>query len=270
MWPPRSPPPTKPSRSDRQRPGETAGERRRGRRYGADVPTLTGPDFVLTSGAQVAPTCGAVAGGPRRASGARASAAVGAMAVLVLRSRSSCCHRLSVERPPLHAPTRRHPATLPYKAVAPATPRRRESTGRGGVPPPTWPSRSDPQHSRRGKEAPMPAGGRRPGPAGGHATCPHREQPPSSPICGRHPLGQPDPARDPGRSQSKENHPTASARVPSPGNNCCFTPRPASKDDKKHKAILQREINHTALLLTEAAKLFNDATPQPSPTKPSR
>ena len=33
MWPPRSPLPTKPSRSDRQRPGETAGERRRGRRY---------------------------------------------------------------------------------------------------------------------------------------------------------------------------------------------------------------------------------------------
>ena len=101
--------------------GTAAGERRRGRRYGADVPTLTGPDFVLTSGAQVAPTCGAVAGGPRRASGARPSAAVGAMAVLVLRSRSSRCHRLSVERPPVHATARSDPATLPYKAVAPAT-----------------------------------------------------------------------------------------------------------------------------------------------------
>ena len=84
------------------------------------------------------------------------------------------------------------------------------------------------------------------------------------------PPGPTDPARDPDRSQSKEDHPTASARAPPPGNNCCFTPRPASKDDKKHKAILQREINHTALLLTEAAKPFNDATPQPSPTKPSR
>ena len=50
------------------------------------------PDFVLTSGAQVAPTCGAVAGGPRSASGARPSAAVGAMSFLVLRSRSSRCH----------------------------------------------------------------------------------------------------------------------------------------------------------------------------------
>ena len=190
MWPPRSPPPTKPSRSDRQRPGETAaGERRRGRRYGADVPTPTGPDFVLTSGAQVAPTCGAVAGGPRRASGARASAAVGAMAVLVLRSRSSCCHRLSVERPPLHAPTRRHPATLPYKAVAPATPRRRESrVAARGIPHP-FAQRPPAQQTRKG--GPLPAGGRRPGPAGDHATCPHREQPPPSPICGRHPLGQP-------------------------------------------------------------------------------
>ena len=110
MWPPRNPPPTWPSR---QRPGETAGERRRGRRYGADVPTLTGPDFVLTSGAQVAPTCGAVDGGPRRASGARASAAVGAMSFLVLRSRSSRCQRLSVELPPVHATRRGDPATLP-------------------------------------------------------------------------------------------------------------------------------------------------------------
>ena len=110
MWPPRNPPPTWPSR---QRPGETAGERRRGRRYGADVPTLTGPDFVLTSGAQVAPTCGAVAGEPRRASGARASAAVGAMSFLVLRSRSSRCQRLSAERPPVHATARSDPTTLP-------------------------------------------------------------------------------------------------------------------------------------------------------------
>ena len=111
-WPPHNPPPTKPSRSDRQRPGGTAGERRRGRRYGADVPTLTGPDFVLTSGAQVAPTCGAVVGEPRRANGARASAAVGAMSFLVLRSRSSRCHRLGVERPPVHATARSNPATL--------------------------------------------------------------------------------------------------------------------------------------------------------------
>ena len=52
------------------------------------------------------------------------------------------------------------------------------------------------------------------------------------------PPGPTGPARDPGRSQSKENHPTASARVPSPGNNCCFTPRPASKTDKKTQSNL--------------------------------
>ncbi len=84
------------------------------------------------------------------------------------------------------------------------------------------------------------------------------------------PPGPTGPARDSDRSQSKEDHPTASARVPSPGNNCCFTPRPASKDDKKHKAILQREINHTALLLTEAAKPSNEVPRNPPPTKPSR
>ena len=52
------------------------------------------------------------------------------------------------------------------------------------------------------------------------------------------PPGPTDPARDPGRSQSKEDHPTASARAPSPGNNCCFTPRPASRDDKKTQSNL--------------------------------
>ena len=97
QWPPR---------------GRPAGQRRRGRRIGADVPTLTGPAFVLTSGAQVAPTCGAVAGGPRSASGARASAAVGAMSFLVLRSRSKRCRRLGAERPPVHATARSDPATL--------------------------------------------------------------------------------------------------------------------------------------------------------------
>ncbi len=175
MWPPRRPPPTKPSRSDRQRPGETAaGERKRGRRYGADVPTLTGPDLVLTSGAQVAPTCGAVDGGPRRASGARASAAVGAMAFLVPTkpvqpltpprrgaSPRICTHPPPPRNPPLQG---RRAAT----AADPSFPRRRESTGRGGVPPPTWPSRQ------------------RPGIQGGGAGCP--------PLCAptrRHPATLP-------------------------------------------------------------------------------
>ena len=52
------------------------------------------------------------------------------------------------------------------------------------------------------------------------------------------PPGPTGPARDPDRSQSKEDHPTASARAPSPGNNCCFTPRPASRDDKKTQSNL--------------------------------
>ena len=42
------------------------------------------------------------------------------------------------------------------------------------------------------------------------------------------------------RSQSKEDHPTASARAPSPRNNCCFTPRPASKVDKKTQSNLTK------------------------------
>ena len=54
------------------------------------------------------------------------------------------------------------------------------------------------------------------------------------------PPGPTGPARGPDGSQSKEDHPTASARVPSPGNNCCFTPRPASKDDKKTQSNLTK------------------------------
>ena len=166
-------------------------------RTGADVPTLTGPGFVLTSGAQVAPTCGAEARGPRRASEARAPAPVGAMEVLVLRSRSSRCQRLGAERPPLHALTRRRPGTLsPHKAVAPAT---------AGAPKAATPTPSSPAATRRASRPSSPhmsqvpavqrllrprpsstAPQRAPcqpvdaahGPAGGHAACPHQEQPP--------------------------------------------------------------------------------------------
>ena len=162
-------------------PDETAGERRRGRRYGADVPTLTGPDFVLTMwgascpdvwsrGRRASPrqrgSClgrrrSDVVPGPTkpvqplsaprrgassrtchrpqrprnpppqsrrasdRASGARASAAVGAMSFLVLRSRSSRCQRLSVERPPVHATRRGDPATLPPQSRRASDPLRR-------------------------------------------------------------------------------------------------------------------------------------------------
>ena len=74
-------------------------------------------------------------GGTRRASGARPSAAVGAMSFLVLRSWSSRCQRLSVERPPVHA-TARDPSSFPH----PPTMDSRESGnpwwGAGGVPHP--------------------------------------------------------------------------------------------------------------------------------------
>ena len=60
-----------------------------------------------------------------RASGARASAAVGAMSFLVLRSRSSRCQRLGVERPPVHATARNDPATLPPQSRRASDPLRR-------------------------------------------------------------------------------------------------------------------------------------------------
>ena len=72
------------------RPGGTAaaGERRRGRRIGAGVLALTNLGFVLTSGAQLAPTVEPWPAGIAALAGLVAMAAVGAMSVLVLRSRS--------------------------------------------------------------------------------------------------------------------------------------------------------------------------------------
>ena len=71
-------------------PGGTAaaGERRRGRRIGAAVLALTNLGFVLTSGAQLAPTVEPWPAGIAALAGLVAMAAVGAMSVLVLRSRS--------------------------------------------------------------------------------------------------------------------------------------------------------------------------------------
>ena len=72
------------------RPGEAAaaGERRRGRRIGAGVLALTNLGFVLTSGAQLAPTVEPWPAGIAALAGLVSMAAVGAMSVLVLRSRS--------------------------------------------------------------------------------------------------------------------------------------------------------------------------------------
>ena len=97
-------------------PGETAaGERRRGRRIGADVPALTNPDFVLTSGAQVAPTVEPWPAGIAALAVLVPMAAVGAMSFLVLRSRSSRCrHRNPPPTwPSRQRPRRGDPATLP-------------------------------------------------------------------------------------------------------------------------------------------------------------
>ena len=65
-----------------------AGERKRGRRIGAGVLALTNLGFVLTSGAQLAPTVEPWPAGIAALAGLVAMAAVGAMSVLVLRSRS--------------------------------------------------------------------------------------------------------------------------------------------------------------------------------------
>ena len=68
--------------------GAAAGERKRGRRIGAGVLALTNLGFVLTSGAQLAPTVEPWPAGIAALAGLVAMAAVGAMSVLVLRSRS--------------------------------------------------------------------------------------------------------------------------------------------------------------------------------------
>ena len=239
MWPPRNPPPTWPSR---QRP---------------DVPTLTSPDFVLTSGAQVAPTVEpwqAGLGRRRRDGGPGPTKPVQPLSTPRRGASPRTCDRPQRPRNP---PLQGRRASDPAKA----------GIHRAGCPhpvaqrPPAQQTRKGGPHARRWTQT---------RPCWRSCNVPPPGATPLLAYLRKTPPGPTDPARDPDRSQSKEDHPTASARAPPPGNNCCFTPRPASKDDKKHKAILQREINHTALLLTEAAKLFNDATPQPSPTKPSR
>ena len=89
MWPPRNPPPTKPSRSDRQRPGETAGERRRGRPYGAGVPTLHRPGLCSDKWGASCPDVWS-----------RGPASVAALAGLVPRPPSERCRSWSYEAGP--------------------------------------------------------------------------------------------------------------------------------------------------------------------------
>ena len=130
----------------------------------------------------------------------------------------------------------------PTKPVQPLTPPRRGASSLASrhlpaatpQPSPTRPSRQRPP---RGKEAPCPQVDAdtalleviQRAPTGSNPLLAYLRKTPPGPT---------GPARDPDRSQSKEDHPTASARAPSPGNNCCFTPRPASRDDKKTQSNL--------------------------------
>ena len=93
---------------------------------------------------------------------------------------------------------------------------------------------------------------------------------PFSPICGRHPLGQP--AQQGTQTAVNQRRIIQQPRQGRPRQEtiAVLPPGQLQETTKKHKAILHRGINHTARLLTEAAKLFNAATPQPSPTWPSR
>ena len=157
----------------------------------------------------------------------------------------------------------------PTKPVQPLSPPRRGASSRACTypPPPRNPPTSFPHppgrrasDPREGGNPPWGPRGRRPSPGASHGPAsdarkggPHARRwtqtrpcwrsssvppPGATPYLRKTPPGPTGPARDPDRSQSKEDHPTASARVPSPGNNCCFTPRPASRDDKKTQSNL--------------------------------
>ena len=226
---PRNPPPTWPSR---QRPGAmwrrtgrqraVAGERRRGRPYGADVPTLTSPDFILTSGAQVAPTVEprpAGLGRRRRDGGPGPTKPVRPLTP-PRRGASSlaCTYPPPPRNPPLQGRRASDPAKAgihragrrpsPHMAVAASDPReeRRPHARRWTQTPPCWRSSSVP-----------PPG----------AT-------PFSPICGRHPLGQPAQQGTQTAVNQRRIIQQPSARAPSPGNNLLFYPPASFKRRQKN------------------------------------
>ena len=84
--------------------------------------------------------------------------------------------------PPVHTtasdpakPSRQRPPAHPPPTKPSRSDRRRSPTPTPSVRPSRF---SDPRHVPGKEDYPMPAGGRRHGPAGGHAACPHQEQPP--------------------------------------------------------------------------------------------
>ncbi len=127
-------------------------------------------------------------------------------------------------------PPRNPPTSFPHRPAS--FPRKRESRGRRGAsltPSRATPARKGGPHARRWTQT---------RPCWRSCSVPPPGATPLLAYLRKTPPGPTGPARDPDRSQSKEDHPTASARAPSPGNNCCFTPRPASRDDKKTQSNL--------------------------------
>ena len=127
----------------------------------------------------------------------------------------------------------------PHMAVAPATPARK-----GGP------------HARRWTQT---------RPCWRSCSVPPPGVTPSSPICGRHPLGQP--ARQGTQTEVNQRRTIQQPRQGCPRQEtiAVLPPGQLQKTTKKHKAILHRGINHTALLLTGAAKLSNGAPRNPPP-----
>ena len=71
---------------------------------------------------------------------------------------------------------------------------------------------------------------------------PTRSNPRSSPILAEDTPWANRPGKGPGRKSIKGGPSNSFGKGAPPGNNSCFTPRPASKDDKKTRTILQREL----------------------------
>ncbi len=168
-------------------------------------------------------------------------------------TRLSSCH----DYPPAHG----GPATLPPQsrraatASDPALPRATST--------PSNPVATSP-HSVVSSAAPSAwPPGRRTRPCWSSCSVPPPGATPSSPICGRHPLGQP--ARQGTQTEVNRRRTIQQLRQGRPRREtiAVLPPGQLQKTTKKHKAILHREINHTALLLTEAAKLSNDVLRPP-------
>ena len=272
MWPPRNPPPTKPSRSDRQRPGGGAEVRApiRRRRAHSHQPGLCSDKWGAS--------CPDVwSRGPRASP----------------RQRGSCLGRRRSDVVP-----------GPTKPVQPLTPPRRGASPLACTyppptrnPPPTKPSRSDRQRPREGGNPPWRGGvpsphvavAQRPPAQQTRKGGPHARRWTQTRPCWRS-CNVPPPGATPPPRLSAEDTPWANrpSKGPRPQSikgessnslgkgaltrkQLLFYPPASFKNRQKNtKQSYKGRLIIRRSLLTEAAKLFNDATPQPSPTKPSR